>query len=88
MYAPSFRFMSNPYSNNDSFNSGNNGAEYPGAGNESASRGHDANGQSGYGHSTLVNSSSARNNMDSSNTASLDTPEARIRETIPCLAGM
>ena len=49
MYAPSFRFMSNPYSNNDSFNSGNNGAEYPGAGNESASRGHDANGQSGYG---------------------------------------
>ncbi|MCG7468480.1 hypothetical protein MHY13_10195 [Corynebacterium sp. ACRPE] len=41
--------MSNPYSNNDSFNSGNNGAEYPGAGNESASRGHDANGQSGYG---------------------------------------
>ena len=50
MYAPSFRLMSNPYSNNDSFNSGNNGAEYPGAGNESASRGHDANGQSGYGH--------------------------------------
>ena len=49
MYAPSFRFMSNPYSNNDSFNSGNNGAEYPGAGNESASRGHDANSQSGYG---------------------------------------
>ena len=49
MYAPSFRFMSNPYSNNDSFNSRNNGAEYPGAGNESASRGHDANGQSGYG---------------------------------------
>ena len=48
-YPPSFRFMSNPYSNNDSFNSGNNGAEYPGAGNESASRGHDANGQSGYG---------------------------------------
>lgn len=42
--------MSNPYSNKDSFNSGNNGAEYPGAGNESASRGHDANGQSGYGH--------------------------------------
>lgn len=41
--------MSNPYSNNDSFNSRNNGAEYPGAGNESASRGHDANGQSGYG---------------------------------------
>ncbi len=41
--------MSNPYSNNDSFNSGNNGAEHPGAGNESASRGHDANGQSGYG---------------------------------------
>ena len=41
--------MSNPYSNNDSFNSGTNGAEYPGAGNESASRGHDANGQSGYG---------------------------------------
>ena len=50
MYAPSFRLMSNPYSNKDSFNSGNNGAEYPGAGNESASRGHDANGQSGYGH--------------------------------------
>lgn len=50
MYAPSFRFMSNPYSNNDSFNSRNNGAEYPGSGNESASRGHDANGQSGYGH--------------------------------------
>lgn len=41
--------MSNPYSNNDSFNSRNNGAEYPGAGNESASRGHDANGQSSYG---------------------------------------
>ena len=41
--------MSNPYSNNDSFNSGNNGAEYPGAGNESASHGHDANGQPGYG---------------------------------------
>ena len=41
--------MSNPYSTNDSFNSRNNGAEYPGAGNESASRGHDANGQSGYG---------------------------------------
>ncbi|MFW0176907.1 hypothetical protein QP934_004765 [Corynebacterium sp. MSK122] len=41
--------MSNPYSNNDSFNSRNNGAEYPGAGNESASRGHDANSQSGYG---------------------------------------
>lgn len=39
-------------------------------------------------NSTLVNSSSARNNMDSSNTASLDTPEARIRETIPCLAEM
>lgn len=42
--------MSNPYSNNDSFNSGNNGAEYPGAGHESASHGNDANGQSGYGH--------------------------------------
>lgn len=41
--------MSNPYSNNDSFNSGNNGAEHPGAGNESASYGHDANGQPGYG---------------------------------------
>ena len=41
--------MSNPYSNNDSFNSGNNGAEYPGAGNESASHGHDAKGQPGYG---------------------------------------
>ena len=41
--------MSNPYSNNDAFNSGNNGAEYPGAGNESASHGHDANGQPGYG---------------------------------------
>ena len=41
--------MSNPYSNNDSFNSGNNGAEYPGAGHESASHGNDANGQSGYG---------------------------------------
>ena len=41
--------MSNPYSNNDSFNSGNNGAEYPGAGNESPSHGHDANGQPGYG---------------------------------------
>ena len=41
--------MSNPYSNNDSFNSGNNGAEYPGAGNESASHGQDANGQPGYG---------------------------------------
>lgn len=50
MYAPSFRLMSNPYSNNDSFNSGNNGAEYPGAANESASRGNGANGQSGYGH--------------------------------------
>ena len=49
MYAPSFRFMSNPYSNNDSFNSGNNGAEYPGPGHESASHGNDANGQSGYG---------------------------------------
>lgn len=42
--------MSNPYSNNDSFNSGNNGAEYPGAGHESASHGNDANGQPGYGH--------------------------------------
>ena len=42
--------MSNPYSNNDSFNSGNNGAEHPGAGHESASHGNDANGQSGYGH--------------------------------------
>ncbi|MDK8479812.1 hypothetical protein [Corynebacterium marquesiae] len=42
--------MSNPYSNNDSFNSGNNGAEYPRAGHESASHGNDANGQSGYGH--------------------------------------
>ena len=42
--------MSNPYSNNDSFNSGNNGEEYPGAGHESASHGNDANGQSGYGH--------------------------------------
>ena len=41
--------MSNPYSNNDSFNSGNNGAEYPGPGHESASHGNDANGQSGYG---------------------------------------
>ena len=41
--------MSNPYSNNDSFNSGSNGAEYPGAGHESASHGNDANGQSGYG---------------------------------------
>ena len=41
--------MSNPYSNNDAFTSGNNGAEYPGAGNESASHGHDANGQPGYG---------------------------------------
>ena len=41
--------MSNPYSNNDSFNSGNNGAEYPGAGHESASHGNEANGQSGYG---------------------------------------
>lgn len=41
--------MSNPYSNNDSFNSGNNGEEYPGAGHESASHGNDANGQSGYG---------------------------------------
>ena len=41
--------MSNPYSNNDSFNSGNNGAEHPGAGHESASHGNDANGQSGYG---------------------------------------
>ena len=41
--------MSNPYSNNDSFNSGNNGAEYPGAGHDSASHGNDANGQSGYG---------------------------------------
>ncbi|MDK8692437.1 hypothetical protein [Corynebacterium sp. MSK158] len=40
--------MSNPYSNNDSFNSGNNGAEYPGASHESASYGHDANGQPGY----------------------------------------
>ena len=42
--------MSNPYSNNDSFNSGNNGAEYPGAGHESVSHGNGANGQSGYGH--------------------------------------
>lgn len=50
MYAPSFRLMSNPYSNNDSFNSGSNGAEYPGAGHESVSHGNDANGQSGYGH--------------------------------------
>ncbi|MCZ9307919.1 hypothetical protein L8V01_10595 [Corynebacterium sp. c8Ua_181] len=41
--------MSNPYSNNDSFNSGNNGAEYPGTGNESASHRHDAIGQPGYG---------------------------------------
>ena len=50
MYAPSFRLMSNPYSNNDSFNSGSNGAEYPGAGHESVSHGNGANGQSGYGH--------------------------------------
>lgn len=42
--------MSNPYSNNDSFNSGSNGAEYPGAGHESVSHGNGANGQSGYGH--------------------------------------
>ena len=42
--------MSNPYSNNDSFNSGNNGAEYPGADHESVSHGNGANGQSGYGH--------------------------------------
>ena len=42
--------MSNPYSTNDSFNSGSNGAEYPGAGHESVSHGNGANGQSGYGH--------------------------------------
>jgi len=39
-------------------------------------------------NSTLVNSSLASNSMDSSNTANPDTPEARIRETIPCLAKM
>lgn len=31
-------------------------------------------------------SSLASNSMDNSSTASLDTPGARIRETIPCMA--
>lgn len=39
-------------------------------------------------NSNLVNSNLASNSMDNSSTASLDTPEARIRKTIPCLAGM
>ena len=39
-------------------------------------------------NSTMANSSLASNSMDSSKTASPDTPEARIRETIPCLAKM
>ncbi|MCG7450174.1 MAG: hypothetical protein E7K06_09935 [Corynebacterium sp.] len=41
--------MSNPYSNNDSFNSGNNGPGTPGPASESAPYGNGANGQPGYG---------------------------------------
>lgn len=48
-YAPSFKSMSNPYSNNDSFNSGNNGPGTPGSASESAPYGNGANGQPGYG---------------------------------------
>lgn len=48
-YAPSFKSMSNPYSNNDSFNSGNNGPGTPGPASESAPYGNGANGQPGYG---------------------------------------
>ena len=48
-YAPSFKSMSNPYSNNDSFKSGNNGPGTPGPASESAPYGNGANGQPGYG---------------------------------------
>ena len=41
--------MSNPYSSNDSFNSGNNGPGTPGPASESAPYGKGANGQPGYG---------------------------------------
>ena len=41
--------MSNPYSNNDSFNSGNNGPGTLGPASESAPYGNGANGQPGYG---------------------------------------
>ncbi|WP_408910294.1 hypothetical protein ACKFRH_02935 [Corynebacterium kefirresidentii] len=41
--------MSNPYSSNDSFNSGNNGPGTPGPASESAPHGNGANGQPGYG---------------------------------------
>ncbi|OUJ22910.1 hypothetical protein ACLI1L_001499 [Corynebacterium sp. LaCa117] len=41
--------MSNPYSNNDSFNSGNNGPGTPGPASESAPYGNGAHGQPGYG---------------------------------------
>ena len=41
--------MSNPYSNNDSFSSGNNGPDTPGPASESAPYGNGANGQPGYG---------------------------------------
>ncbi|WP_408924578.1 hypothetical protein ACKFRU_04095 [Corynebacterium tuberculostearicum] len=41
--------MSNPYSNNDSFKSGNNGPGTPGPASESAPYGNGANGQPGYG---------------------------------------
>ena len=41
--------MSNPYSNNDSFNSGNNGPGTPGPASEFAPYGNGANGQPGYG---------------------------------------
>ena len=41
--------MSNPYSSNDSFNSGNNGPGTPGPASESAPYGNGANGQPGYG---------------------------------------
>ena len=40
--------MSNPYSNNDSFNSENNGAGYPGSGNELPAYGQGPYGQPGY----------------------------------------
>lgn len=49
MYALSFKSMSNPYSNKDSFNSGNNGPGTPGPASESAPYGNGANGQPGYG---------------------------------------
>ena len=41
--------MSNPYSNNDSFNPGNNGPGTPGPASESAPYGNGANGQPGHG---------------------------------------